>query len=173
MTIIEILQIIGGVSGGLLMILLSLAVFTGLDLDMDMDAPDVDTGGVGWVKGLLAFLAAGSGAMLLGLRAALPTWQTVVLGVVVGALMTYLLGAFLRFLLRQQENTNWELHEAISRSGKVYLRIPPDGEGLVHVDVKGVMREFKARSADKQLLPTGTEVLVVDIEEEYAIVVSA
>ncbi|MEM1328436.1 MAG: hypothetical protein AAGI23_20950 [Bacteroidota bacterium] len=166
---IEILQIIGGVSGGLLMILLSLAVFTGLDAD----APDIDTGGVGWVKGILAFLAAGSGAMLLGLRAALPTWQTAVLGILCGLLVTYLLSALLRFLLRQQENTNWELHEAISRSGKVYLRIPPGGEGLVQVDVKGVMREFKARSADPDLLPTGAEILVVDIEDEYAIVVKS
>lgn len=169
---IELLQIIAGVSGGLLILLLSLSVFTGLDFDLDLDAPDADTGGVGWVKGILAFLAAGSAAALIGLRAALPIWQTIALGLASGLLVTYLLSALLRFLLRQQENTNWELHEAISKTGKVYLRIPPQGEGLVQVDVKGVMREFKARSEQHQLLPTGAEIMVVDIKEEYAIVVS-
>lgn len=168
---IEVLQIIAGISGGLLILLLSLAVFTGLDFDLDFDAPDADTGGVGWVKAILVFLATGSATTLLGLRAALPVWQTIVIGIVCGAFAIYLLYLLLRFLLGQQENTNWELHEAISQSGKVYLRIPPEGEGLVQINIKGVMREFKARSADEHLLPTGTEIMVVDVKEEYAIVV--
>ena len=167
---VEILQTTALISGGILVVLLLLALFSGLDFDLDFDAPDVDSGGVGWVKGILAFLAAGGYAASVALERSFSTPVVVLIGVVTGFLLVYIISAMLRFLLRQQEVTNWEMSDVLATDGTVYLRIPPSGQGIVRVNINGVPREVKARSKATTEIPTGANIRVVEVEDEFAIV---
>ena len=156
----------------ILAILLGLSTLAGLDFDLDLGSPEVDTGGVGWVKGILAFVTAGSFGAAYALERSFSTPVVVIIGLVAGFTLTWLMSWMLRFLLGQQENTNWEMDDTLATNGKVYLRIPPDGNGIVRVSVRGASRELKARSFDQKELPTGTDIRVVAVEGEFALVVA-
>ena len=165
---LELLTYIGFISSGVLLLLLLLSLIGGLDLDVDID---VDAGGLGILKSVLAFLGFGAltaRAMLIAQEA--PALALVV-GAVAGAVSVWLLAAFLRFLLRQQSNVNYTPGEAMAERGKVYVPIPAGGQGVVTVRIRGTQRELKARSTDGSAIPTGTTVLVEDVEGNVAVVV--
>ncbi len=165
------------ICGGLLVLLLLLGIIGGLDLDIDLDADtSVDGGGgvdVGLVKGGLTFLSIGSWTTKLILLSTANPVAAIVSGVAAGAVAVYLMKWVVRLLLRQEENVNWTASDALLQPGRVYLRIPATGEGIVHVNVKGGMREFKARSMGGNELPTGTQILVDDMGTDGALLVSS
>lgn len=65
-------------------------------------------------------------------------------------------------LSRLQSGGNLDLRNAVGRVGKVYLRVPPKGEGhgKVSVEVQGRFAEVVAVSAGPSI-PTGADVRVV------------
>jgi len=73
--------------------------------------------------------------------------------------------------MRNEENVNWSASDAMFQPGEVYLKIPEGkGSGLVNVKINGAMREMKAKSKDSMVIETGSTVVVVDVDGEYAIV---
>ncbi len=94
------------------------------------------------------------------------------LGAAAGAVGVYMLSLILKFLLSQQSNVNWSVHDAIMEKGTVYLRIPAGGEGLVRVNIKGAKRELKARSKATEDIPTGAPIVVDEIGSDGIVVVS-
>lgn len=169
---VSLLTTIALISGGILTVLLLLSVVFGMDFDLDADTPDADTGGVGWVKGILAFTATGTYATAIALEGKFHPIVAILLGIAVGSVVVWILSALLKFLLSQQENTNWEMSDALGNRGKVYLKIPASGQGIVRVEMKGAARELKARSKEGTELRTGSSVRVVGIENEIAWVVA-
>lgn len=174
---IVLLTYISLIAGGLLVLLLLIGIIGGLDLDFDLDADaggSSDVGvGVGFVKGGLTFLSIGSWVLKMLLLASTHPIVAVVGGVAAGAVAVYLMIVVVNYLMRYEENVNWNAGDAVYRSGKVYLRIPPAGEGIVRINVKGGLREFKARSTGGVELPTGTSVTVDDLGPEEVLLVSA
>lgn len=160
---IAVLTYVALISGGLLVLILLLGILGGLDLDIDLDA-DID-GGFGYVKGVLTFVSIGSWVVRLALLSALSPWVAILVGVGAGAVGVLIIGYVFRILLDQQEEVNWSPEEALRQSGKVYLRIPAGGEGIVQVSVRGTKRELKARSHATEDIPTGASVLVEEINE--------
>ena len=79
----------------------------------------------------------------------------------------------LKFMLRQEANVNFTMQDALFQDGKVYLRIPEGGEGLVNVRVKGRNREFKAQANGGAELPTGTPIQVIDLKPDGRVIVEA
>ena len=160
------------ISGGILVLLLSLSFISGLDLDLDIDIgdSDIDAGGMGILKGVLTFFSIGSYVV----RAVLMTDSNPVLafsvGAVAGAIAVFLLSMMLKWLLKQQSNVNWSLDDSLYQKGKVYLKIPKSGTGIIQVNINGANREIKAKSVDNKEIPTGTQVLVESIEGNLAIV---
>lgn len=161
------------ISGGLLAVLMLLSLVGGLDLDIDIDAggTDVDTGGLGYVKSILTFVTFSSWVAYIMLSAAMNPIVTLIASLGTGILTVLILAWFLRLLLSLQSNVNWELHQAEGKSGKVYLKIPEKGTGLIQVDINGVTRELKAKSSEAHEIPTGSEILILEIEEEVAEVI--
>lgn len=166
---VEILTYISFISGGLLVLLLLLSIVGGMDLDLDFDT-DADAGGLGYLKGGLTFVCIGSWILNILLAGSMNPALAILIGLVSGAVAAWLLSLFLRFLLSQQEEVNWSVHEALFEDGKVYLRIPAGGTGLVQVEIKGGLRELKARSAAGQEIPTGATVTVREVEGEVVVV---
>lgn len=153
------------ICGGLLTLILLAGILGGIDLDTDLDAPDADggVGGVGIVKGGLTFFSIGSWTARVMLLSSANPWLSILLGAAAGAVAVGLLSLLLKFLLDQEENVNFTAEDAVRQSGKVYLRIPATGRGIVHVHVRGGMREFPARSQDREEIPTGTEIEVAHL----------
>ncbi len=161
-------------SGGLLILLLILSIIGGMDLDFDVGDTDVDThgdtgfGGLGIIKSGLTFLTIGSYVVKLMLAMSISPILTILAGIIAGVIAVLILSWFLNLLLKNQSNVNWEYYEAEGKTGKVYLKIPSDGTGIVNIEINGIVREIKAQSIDKVEIPTGSNVLVHNVEEEIA-----
>jgi len=169
---IDILTWVSIITGGLLILFMLLSLLGGLDLDFDIGDTDVDadSGGLGLMKGFLTFVAVSAWVIRILLISNQSPVIATVIGLISGLLAYLLLHYLFRLLLRNEENVNWSVSDAMFQKGEVYLRIPAKGNGLVHIDINGVLRELKDKSADHNDILTGTSVVVVDIDEDYAIV---
>ena len=168
--IIEICYYVAIFSGSILAILMLLSILGGLDLDIDIDTgdADVDAGGLGVIKSGLTFLTFSAWVANIMLNSAVNPYLTLLVSFLVGAITVLLLSWVLRFFLKMQSNVNWEFHEAEGKTGKVYLRIPPEGTGIINVEINGVKREIKAKSSEKEEISSGSEILVLEVNEEIA-----
>ena len=166
---LELLTTISLIAGGILFLLLLLSIIGGLDFDFDMDF-DAD-GGLGGVKSVLTFVSAGAWVTKLVLQTYDRPVLAFTVGIAAGAIGVFLLSRLVRFMLSQEENVNFRPEDALFQKGKVYLRIPPTGDGMVNVNVNGASREFKARTQDGTELPTGTPIEVVNLEDDGRVVV--
>ena len=172
---IDILTWVSIFAGGILLLMLLLSIIGGLDVDLDVEigSTDVETdaGGFGLVKGILVFTAVGAWVMKMLLEGEQHTGVVIVIGLISGFLAFLLLNYLLKLLLKNEENVNWSVNDAIYQKGEVYLKIPAnEGNGLVHVNVKGALRELKAKSIDETEIKTGAAVLVVDVDGEFVLV---
>ena len=161
-------------AGALLILLFLISFIGGLDLDTDIGGVDVDSdsGGLGLIKGLLTFVSVGSWVMKIMLGTEQNPAIAACIGVVSGLVAFVILSQLFKLLLKNQENVNWTLEDAMFASGEVYLRIPSGGNGIVNVNINGVTREVKAKSKSSEEIKTGTPIRVVDIEKEFVYVES-
>ncbi len=168
--LIQISYYVAIFSGGLLTLLLLLSLIGGIDMEMDIDVGniDIDAGGLGIVKSILTFLTFFSWVAYILLNAAVNPILTLLVSIGVGIGTVLILAWVLRFFLRMQSNVNWEFHEAEGKTGKVYLKIPEKGTGIVNIEINGVNRELKAVSLDEVEIPSGSEILVHQVAEEIA-----
>jgi len=174
MAIIEILTYISIFSGGILILLLFLSILGGLDLDFDFpnaDSGDIDSsGGIGIVKAALTFISVSSWIIKVVLATKANPYVAIFAGLIGGYLSVLLIKKIFTLLLTQTENTNWEFSDAIHQSGKVYLKIPKEGLGIIQVLVNGVTRELKAKSIDNTEILTGESVFIHEVDDDLAIV---
>jgi len=168
---IELLTTISLVSGGILFLLLLLSIIGGLDLDIDLDV-DAD-GGLGVLKSVLTFVSLGSWVVKLMLVSYENPTLAFVVGAAAGAVGVWVLAQMVKFMLAQQLNVNYRHEDALLQQGKVYLTIPPAGQGLVNVKINGRNRELKAKTNTGEALPTGTAIEVVNLEPDGIVVVQA
>lgn len=190
----EILNILfwaGTLAGGLLILLLLISIFSGLeiggDLDVDMGGDvDVDAGGdmdghldadgssagLGVIKTLLTFISVGAFTARAIFLNTSWSWTIVILtALAAGAVAVMLLTWFFRWLLRNQEEGNWHLWQAEGKVGTVYVPIPPEGKGRIIVEIDNVRREIAARSENGQQLRTHEKAFVVKAEEDHVVVI--
>jgi len=168
---IEVFTWISIFSGGLLILLLLLSLLGGLDLDIGDTDVETDAGGLGIVKSLLTFLSIGSWVVKLVLAVENNPTYAFGVGIIAGLLAVFLLSQLFKIILKNQSNVNWTREDALFKEAKVYLKIPAgSGTGLIQVNINGATRELKAKSGSKEDIPTGSVVLVEDIENNIAVV---
>lgn len=174
----NILLWVGMISGGLMIFLLMLSILFGLDGDIDIDGGgvevdggDVDFGGLGIVKsGLTFFSMASFTARAIVLNSDLSLPVVILSGIIGGVIAVFLLAKFFKFLLKQQEDGNYEFWEAEGKVGKVYIPIPKDGIGKITVEINGVNREVPAKSETGVAIGTNQKVLVLKAEDNFLVV---
>ncbi len=166
---IEILTWTSIFAGGILILLFLVSLIGGMDLDIDLES-DTDAGGLGIVKGVLTFVSVASWVIKILLVSNKHPGMAIAVGVISGVLAFMLLNYLFKILLRNEENVNYSMSDALFESGEVYLKIPAKGSGIVNVNVKGATREMKAKSKDSKEIKTGSKVMVVSIDGEYAVV---
>lgn len=171
---IAILTWVSIIAGGILVLLLLLSLLGGLDIDVDIETGGGDTdtsaGGIGLMKGALTFVSVSSWVMKVLMVGQQGKALSITIGVLSGVLAFALLNYLLKALLKNEENVNWKMSDALFQRGTTYLKIPAGGEGIVQVDIRGASRELKARSKSGEEIKTGESVVVVDTIKEFAIV---
>ena len=179
--ILNLLFWAGTIAGGLLIFLLLISIFSGMEIggDMDVDAGgDMDAhgdatadGSLGLLKTLLTFVSVGAFTARAIFMNTSWSWALVALSALLaGVVAVLLLTWFFRFLQRNQEEGTWHLWQAEGKMGTVYVPIPPDGKGRITVLIDEVNREIAARSENGRELGTHEKVMVVEAKEDYVIV---
>lgn len=93
-------------------------------------------------------------------------------GAIAGGLFTlWMVGKLMVNMKKLQSEGTMKLNNALMQEGTVYLTIPAEGEGKVHVPVQGTMREFEAVSSTKEEIQTGERIIVVNITAGNVLVV--
>lgn len=174
MTILGILFWVSVFTGGLMILMLLLSILGGLDFDFDLDiGSDVDTeggGGLGILKGILSFVSVSTWVIRILLISQKSTPFSISIGIIVGLVFVYLLSKLLGFLMKQTEFNTYYIEDTINKQGKVYLKVPVDGQGIVHIIINDGMKDFKCKSSTNEEIPTGSNVLVVDINNDILVV---
>lgn len=166
---LTILLYVSLISGGILVLMVLLTLFSGLDIDFDIG--DSDDGG-GIIKATLTFLSVGTYIVRGFLMADTNPLLSLAAGIISGAIAVIILYYILKWILSKQENVNWSLEDTLYEKGKVYLKIPKAGSGIIQINVNGVNREIKAKTNDNIDIPTGTSIQVEHVEGEFVIVTS-
>ncbi|MDH3584629.1 MAG: hypothetical protein OER86_10480 [Phycisphaerae bacterium] len=172
-----------GAMGTLLFFLrLAAAMIGGVDADFDADMDvDVDGGleahGTGFsLISLFSILSFTMGAGWMGLACRMEFGM----GPLASGISAFAFGFFLMLLAsfgmyqmrRMNEPGRYDIRTAIGRTGRVYLRIPPKGEGRgqVQVTVDGRQKVLPAISTGEELA-SFTDVRVLDVRDDQSLVV--
>ncbi|WP_280769590.1 hypothetical protein [Salipaludibacillus daqingensis] len=116
-------------------------------------------GGLGYVLEAVAFFL-GSGMILL-------------INLVVSAIVIVLVNYFIIIpVKRSEKNTSYSINELKGTVGEVFTTIPADGFGEVIISRTHGTISKPAKSFDQELLPEGTKILVIDIDDEGVFLVS-
>jgi len=160
----QIFCAIGLISNTLFVIYVVAQLMGSHDADMAADHPDL---GILSIRGLLAFAMFLGWTAYLALCSGLSMSLAIGLGILAGALASWLAWRLILLLLRLQVSGTLQPERAIGQTGVVHLRIPSHkkGTGKVMVEVQGALRELEAIS-EEEAIPTGAPVLIVALTED-------
>lgn len=125
------------------------------------------------VRALSAATAAVGLVGLIGVRAGLPGWIALPIGLVAGIVSAVTVASVMRSLKRLEVDKSFEISMTVGLPAKVYLSIPGarSGEGKVHLTAHERFLELNAVTADGEI-PMGEVVTVVDTLSSDTVVVS-
>ena len=125
------------------------------------------------VRGIISFFVVFGWVGVVMLSAGVPIWVTIPVAVICGFGMMLLLAILLNVVMKLRSDGNADNRNAIGTAGKVYLTIPParSGEGKVYVMLQGAYVERAAVTDGEEAIPTGTEIVVVGVSGQTALVV--
>lgn len=157
------------ITGGLLVLLMLISLISGIDLEIDLGDTSADadssSGGIGLLKGFLTFLSVASYVTRYFILTEQNTFIAGLIGIFSGIVAFLILNYLFRYLLKNEENVNWNMEDAVYAEGDVYLKIPGKGQGIAKVLIKGSYKELKATSYDGSTLPTGSKIIVMEVHD--------
>ena len=162
----------------------------GADIDgggMGADAPDVsdfdgahtdvpdgsDSLSIFTLRGIIAFLAVGGWVGVLMGYTGVGTALSILIAFVAGLLALLAMALLLKAMLKLQDNGNVQILNAVGKTGRVYLIIPPKGQGAGKINVTAQERyqELRAITNDTQAIPTDAYVKVVGVVDTETVLV--
>ncbi|MFD2171062.1 protease [Tumebacillus lipolyticus] len=115
---------------------------------------------VGWITSF------GGTGVLLTTYTSLATWTVVFLAVTVALFLSIMLFFFyVKPMKRSENSTAFSLQDLTGRIGEVSVSIPAEGYGEVVLKIGAGLTNQIAASFDREAVPTGTKVLVVEAKE--------
>ena len=159
---------IGGLDGGL--DLDSNGVPDALETDASQLASGTDPGDFGsfkllTVQTIVTFLAVFGWVSIICVSGGLAPVPSTLIGAACGFAMMLLVAKMVQASRRLAENGALDLKNAIGETATVYLTVPPKngGSGKITMQLQGRFCEFDAVGAGDTALPTGTQVIVIDV----------
>jgi len=170
--VITVLTWVSLIAGGVLVLLFVISLVAGLDLDLDIGSTEVDAdgGGIGVIKGILTFTSVSSWVIKVLLVSQKSHLVAISIGIISGVAAFMLLSYLFKLLLKNEQNVNWNMNDALFSKADVYLKIEPHKSGIITTEINGAIRELKAITKGENIIKTGSQVLVVGVEGEYAVV---
>ena len=155
-----------------------LLVGVGLDVDVDGDGvPDADIGhdGLGLIsiRGIVAFFSVGGWAGFVADGGGLPVVISVLISLTAGLLALIGVALLFRSVYKLQAEGNLNIENAVGKTGKVYLPIPPNGQGhgKISILLQDRLTELDAVSEGSTALATGESVVVLSVADAETVVV--
>lgn len=171
----KVFWIIAG-SASLVFLIQTIMTFIGLGGDTDVDAGPMDAdmgdmvedGGLNGVfsfRNLINFLLGYGWTGVLMYDTVSPMWLLQFVAIGVGLLFVLAFVFMFRQVMKLAHDGSFHMDEAIGLNADVYLRIPAarSGRGEVQVSVKGSVHEIDAITDRKEMIPTGSQVRIVEV----------
>jgi hypothetical protein len=156
-----------------------LLVGVGIDGDIDGDGvpdADVDSDGLGLIsiRGIVAFFSIGGWAGFVADAGGLPVVISVLIALASGLLALIGIAVLFKSFYKLQGSGNLNVDHAIGKTGKVYLTIPPkgQGQGKINLLLQEQLVELDALNQGDAPLLTGQSVIVCSVADSQTVVVS-
>lgn len=183
----QVFWMIAGVSSALFIVFFGLSIL-GLDSDTDVDSDididtdlDHDTGhdfsidkdfSALSLRSIIAFLTFFGWTGVYLLAQGRSVVFSIIVALLVGLAAMFLVAYMIFKFAQMEKSTTVNVYNALDQQAEVYLSIPQhlEGKGKVHLVVDGSLHEFDAETKGDGL-PSGSQVLVVDILEDQVLLV--
>ena len=123
-----------------------------------------------WIFFLCFFGLTGSLFSLFGLAG---RWQTLLLALLVGVATGFAAAMIIQYLRKHEVGQATTEEDLKGLEGVVLLPLSPGGTGKVRLDVRGQTVDLVAVSDEQHPIETGRRVVVIDMRDNQAVVVSA
>ncbi len=143
-----------------------------VDLSGDTVMSDVSAMRFFTFQGIVAFFAIFGWSSILALKGGSDNVIAIFIGTVFGLLAMYVVAKVLQLVSKLTQSGTLDIKNALGENGRVYLTIPPRGEGYgkVNVTVQGNLQEFEALNNSEEPIKTGESIRVVDVEGSFLVV---
>lgn len=145
------------------------------DMDGDMDMDGLDGGGhfdgdgaaLFTIRGIVAFFAVGGWVGVIMLYSS-SLALSIVVAFLSGAAALVGIGYLFKLSLKLQSSGNLNYENAVGKVAKVYIPIPPKGQGAgkVNLTLQERFTEVNAVSEEEDAIPTGAYVTVTKLLDE-------
>lgn len=157
---------------------LLLLIGVGIDADVDGDGvPDagLDHDGLGLIsiRGIVAFFSVGGWAGFVADAGGLPIPVSTLIALTAGTLSLVGIAIIFRSFYKLQGSGNLNIENAVGKTGKVYLPIPPKGQGTgkINLLLQERLTELDAVNDGATTLATGESVTVISVADSETVVV--
>lgn len=166
-----------------IMVLQSILTLLGFGADGDIDADgvpdadlDTDTEGLGLIsiRGIVAFFSIGGWAGYVAEMGGLPTLISVLISLAAGLAALFGVALLFKSVYKLQGSGNLNIENAVGKTGKVYLPIPPkgQGQGKISVLLQDRLVELDAVNAGDTLIPTGESAIICCVADSQTVSVN-
>lgn len=163
-----------------IMLIQSILLLFGIGHDTDIDGdgvPDADPNhdGLGLisVRGIVAFFSVGGWAGFVADAGALPVVISILISLTAGMLALIAVALLFRSAAKLQGSGNLSIENAVGKTGKVYLQVPPKGQGRGKVSLllQDRLTELDAVNDGDKALATGEIITVISVSDAQTVVV--
>lgn len=121
---------------------------------------------------IVAFLTVSSWSSIVLVGSNVPKIVSLGLGFLLGVMTMALVAKMVQLSMRLTENGTVDLKNAIGESATVYIPCPPKNQGIgkITITLQGQLMELGAFNEGDEIIPTGTQVVVVDIRGDDVVV---
>ena len=151
-------------------------------VECETDAPASEAGGgyghssilkIFTIRGIVAFFALGGWAGLAALAAGVPVIWSIQIALLAGVAALMLASIAIRLALRMQDSGNISLHNAISMTADVYIKIPPAREktGKITMVLQDRFVELEAVTDSEEEIRPKTKVEIVGVTDNDCLIV--
>ena len=118
-------------------------------------------------------LVSGSTGLAVSKELHFSTTAAMLASILAGALILWLMSLIFKAFSKFSSNGALDYSQALLETGEVYLTLPEEGTGLVQLPIQGRLVTANARSLNGTSIPTGTEVMVREVDHDDTLVVTS